>query len=263
MDICTIIAKNYVAYARVLARSFREHHPDSRCFALVIDETAGYLDPGGEPFELVTPGELDLEDFERMAARYDVLALSTAVKPWLLRHLLHDRGLQKIAYLDPDIQVCSSLAEIDALLEDHEIALIPHLTEPIPNDGHKPSEEDILIAGAYNLGFVALSRGPEVDALLTWWSKHLERECVVAPERGIFVDQRWMDFVPGFLERVAVIRDPGYDVAYWNLHSRALKRHDGGWQAAGRPLRFMHFSGYDPVEPDRLSKHQDRIDLAR
>jgi hypothetical protein len=209
VDICTIIAKNYVAYARVLARSFREHHPDSRCHTLVIDDAAGYLEADAEPFELVTPGQLDLEGFERMAARYDVLELSTAVKPWLLRHLLHDRGLEKVAYLDPDIQVCSSLAGIDALLDDHEIALIPHLTEPIPDDGRKPSATDILIAGAYNLGFVALARRPEVDALLAWWAERLESECVVAPERGIFVDQRWMDFVPGFLERVAVVRDPG------------------------------------------------------
>jgi glycosyltransferase involved in cell wall biosynthesis/SAM-dependent methyltransferase len=262
VDICTIIAKNYVAYARVLSRSFRQHHPDSRCFALVIDDFEGYLDPADEPFELITPDHLDLEGFERMAARYDVLELSTAVKPWLLGHLLRDRGLAKVAYLDPDIQVCSSLDEIEALLDDHEIALIPHLTEPIPNDGCKPSEEDILIAGAYNLGFVALSRRPDVDALLEWWSEHLETECLVAPERGIFVDQRWMDFVPGFLERVAVIRDAGYDVAYWNLHSRPLARHEGRLEAAGRPLRFMHFSGFDPLEPDRLSKHQNRINLA-
>jgi glycosyltransferase involved in cell wall biosynthesis len=261
VDICTIIAKNYVAYARVLARSFREQHPDARCFALVIDDTEGYLDASEEPFELVTPEQLRLEGFEQMAARYDVLELSTAVKPWLLRHLLHDRGLEKIAYLDPDIQVCSSLAEIDALLDDHEIALIPHLTEPIPNDGRKPSETDILIAGAYNLGFVALARRPPVDALLSWWSEHLATECLVAPERGIFVDQRWMDLVPGFLERVAVVRDPGYDVAYWNLHSRPLERRDGQLLAAGRPLRFMHFSGFDPLDPHRLSKHQNRIDV--
>ncbi len=261
MDICTIIAKNYVAYARVLARSFREHHPDGRCFTLVIDDVAGYLDPAAEPFELVTPGEIGLDDFDAMAARYDVLELSTAVKPWLLRHLLHDRDLAKVAYLDPDIQVCSSLCEIDALLDDHEIALIPHLTEPIPRDGLKPSEGDILIAGSYNLGFVGLARGPRVDELLDWWSERLETECVVAPERGIFVDQRWMDFVPGFLERVAVVRDPGYDVAYWNLHSRPLQRRNGQLLAAGRPLRFMHFSGFDPLDPSRLSKHQNRIQL--
>ncbi len=45
-----------------------------------------------------------------MAAGYSVLELSTAVKPWLLRHLLHDRGVPDITYLDPDIQVFGSLA---------------------------------------------------------------------------------------------------------------------------------------------------------
>src|SRR6266550_3930177 len=110
VDICTIIAKNYVAYARVLAESFRQHHPDGRCFTLVIDDIAGYLDPAQEPFELITPDQLDLRGFEHMAGRYEVLELSTAVKPGLLRYLLHDRGLEKVAYLDPDIEVRSSLA---------------------------------------------------------------------------------------------------------------------------------------------------------
>jgi glycosyltransferase involved in cell wall biosynthesis/SAM-dependent methyltransferase len=262
LDICTIIAKNYVAYARVLANSFREHHPESRCWTLVIDEVEGYLDPSAEPFELVTSAELALDDFERMAARYDVLELSTAVKPWFLRHLLHERGLDRVAYLDPDIQVFGSLTEVERLLDDHEMVLIPHVTEPIPSDGRKPSEVDILIAGAYNLGFVALTRRPEVDAVLDWWSERLETDCLVAPERGMFVDQRWMDFVPGFMDRLAVLRDPGYDVAYWNLHARRLQYTDGELRAAGRPLRFLHFSGFDPFDPGRLSKHQDRVDLA-
>jgi len=263
VDICTIIAKNYVGYARVLARSFREHHPDARCFTLVIDDVAGYLDATHEPFELVTPDQIGLEDFEGMAARYDVLELSTAVKPWLLRYLLHDRGLEKVAYLDPDIQVYASLDEIDGLLDGHDIALIPHLTEPIPRDGLKPAEADILIAGSYNLGFIGLARRPQVDELLDWWSERLLTECVVAPERGVFVDQRWMDFAPGFLERLAIVRDPGYDVAYWNLHSRRLERTDGGLRVGGRPLRFMHFSGFDPLDPSRLSKHQNRVQLIR
>jgi len=30
MNACTIIAKNYVAQARVLARSYLEHHPGGR-----------------------------------------------------------------------------------------------------------------------------------------------------------------------------------------------------------------------------------------
>jgi hypothetical protein len=80
MDVCTIIASNYVAFARLLARSFREQHPEARCFVLVIDAPTGRIDAAEEPFELLTPGDLDIEHFVLMAALYSVLELSTAVK---------------------------------------------------------------------------------------------------------------------------------------------------------------------------------------
>ena len=44
---------------------------------------------------------------------YDVTELSTAVKPALLRALLKRTG-GPVTYLDPDIEVFASLAEIEA-----------------------------------------------------------------------------------------------------------------------------------------------------
>jgi glycosyltransferase involved in cell wall biosynthesis/SAM-dependent methyltransferase len=262
MDICTIIAANYAPFARVLAESFAEHHPESRCFVLVIDGADGFVDPAQEPFELLEPGDLGIENFARMAALYSVLELSTAVKPWLLRHLLNVRGCETLAYLDPDIQVFDRLDEIDALLHEHRLVVTPHLTAPMPRDGHKPSETDILIAGSYNLGFIGLAPGSDTDELLDWWAERLKTDCVVAPDRGFFVDQRWMDFAPGLVPSFHVLRDPGYNVAYWNLPSREIAHRDGRWTANGRPLRFFHFSGFDPHQPHLLSKHQDRIQLS-
>ena len=261
MDICTIIAANYAPFARVLAESFKEHHPAARCFVLVIDDHEGHLDPATEPFEILTPGDLDIEHFDRMAALYSVLELSTAVKPWLLRHLLNVRGCATLAYLDPDIEVHGSLAELEALLHEHRLVVTPHLTAPMPRDGLKPSETDILIAGSYNLGFIGLAPGPDTDALLDWWGERLATDCIVAPERGFFVDQRWMDFAPGLVPSFHVLRDPGYNVAYWNLASRDVTRAGDGWTVNDRPLRFFHFSGFDPAQPHLLSKHQNRIQL--
>ena len=262
MDICTIIAKNYAPFARVLARSFREHHPDGRCFTLVIDDVEGFIDPSDEPFELVTPAELEIDDFDRMAALYSVLELSTAVKPWFLAHLLGERGCERVSYLDPDIQAFGSLQPIDDLIAEHGLVVTPHLTAPMPRDGLKPSETDILIAGAYNLGFIGLRRGAATDYLLDWWSERLRRDCVVAPELGYFVDQRWMDFAPGLVEGFHILREPEYNVAYWNLPGRELTSGDGGYLVNGRPLRFFHFSGFDPEAPTSLSKHQTRVKLS-
>jgi hypothetical protein len=227
MNICTIIAKNYIAYARVLAQSYKEHHPEGTCHVLVIDETEGYIDASLEPFELVTPAQLGIDDYEHMAAIYDVLELSTAVKPWLLRHLLYERGLERVAYLDPDIRLYDRLDEIERLTGEHGLVLIPHITSPLPRDGKRPSEADILISGTYNLGFISLERSQSTDDLLDWWSERLKTDCVVAPDAGYFVDQRWMDFVHGVMPDFYVLRDPSYNVAYWNLHGRELTYHKG------------------------------------
>ena len=262
VDVCTIIAKNYVAQARVLARSFAEHHPDGRFWTLIIDDFADYIDPAREPFTILTPADIDCEPFADMAVRYSVIELSTAVKPWLLRHLMREvQG--PITYLDPDVQVFGSLEELERLALEHGLVLTPHNSEPIPPDGKRPSQIDIMIAGVYNLGYVSLAPGAEIDELLDWWSDRLRRDCRVDPVYGYFVDQRWFDLAPGFVSDYAIVRDPQYNIAYWNLHSRELG-HDGErYTVDGQPLAFFHFSGFDPDDTGVLSRHQNRIDLDR
>jgi hypothetical protein len=57
---CTIVAKNYLSFARVLARSFHAHHPDLPFFVLLADEVDGYFDPAQEPFQLIPFCDLDI-----------------------------------------------------------------------------------------------------------------------------------------------------------------------------------------------------------
>src|SRR5918998_3044730 len=156
MHVCTIIAKNYLAFARVLGRSLAENAPGVRFSVLVIDAHEGYIGPSREPFELITPADLELPEFGRMAAMYDVLELSTAVKPWLLRRLLARADGGSVVYLDPDIEIFSPLDELDERIREHGLVLTPHATAPMPRDGRRPTEQDILIAGAFNLGFIGL-----------------------------------------------------------------------------------------------------------
>jgi len=260
MQACTIIARNYLARARVLAASFEEHHPDGRFTVLVVDGLEGLADPSREPFEILSPADIGL-DIGQMATRYDVLELSTAVKPWLLRKLLERDD--HVFYLDPDIQLFGSLDELAGLAREHGVVLTPHITTPMPRDGNRPNEQDILMAGIHNLGFLALGAGEVTDDLLDWWQERLENDCLRDPGRGFFVDQRWMDFIPSLVPSTYLLRDTSYNVAYWNLHSRALSKNDAGrYLVDGRPLHFMHFSGYNPRRADVLSEHQNRIDLS-
>jgi glycosyltransferase involved in cell wall biosynthesis len=260
LNVCTIIAKNYLAYARVLAKSFAEHHPGSRLWTLIIDDFSRSIDPADEPFIALAPTEIGCDAFTNMALRYSVLELSTAVKPWLMRHLMRETG-GPVTYLDPDIKIYGSLERLDQLGREHGVVLIPHNKEPLPPDGRAPSQIDIMIAGVYNLGYITLAPGPEVDRLIDWWADRLRRDCRVDPVWGYFVDQRWFDLAPGFLTDFAIVRDPEYNVAYWNLHGRKLERAGGRWLVNGRPLAFFHFSGFDPDHPLVLSRYQDRVDV--
>ena len=162
---CTIVAKNYLPFARTLARSFREHHPDSPFFVLLADRVDGAFDPAAEPFEVIEAERLpNLPDFPVFAFQYGLLEINTAVKPFFLEHLFARRGVERVVYLDPDIRLFAPLAALPPLLDRHSIVLTPHLTAPIDDD-YQPSETSILQAGAYNLGFLALARGESTDRL--------------------------------------------------------------------------------------------------
>src|SRR4051794_11619774 len=85
---CTIVARNYLPAARVLAGSYLEQHPDHGFVIAVIDapreeteETEGYRVVGPAEFGI---GE---QDYLRMATAYSVTELATSVKPYLLREL--------------------------------------------------------------------------------------------------------------------------------------------------------------------------------
>jgi len=251
---CTIIARNYLPAARVLARSFAEHHPGAPFTTLVIDDVDEAVDESAEPFAVLRLDDIGLEAGEphRMAAIYEVMELSTAVKPWLLRTLL-EGGADAAVYLDPDIYCYAPIDEVGRLARAHGIVLTPHVLEPMPRDGKTTSETSILLSGIYNLGFVAVSAAAK--DFLEFWQERLRRECVVDPANMRFVDQRWVDFVPGMFD-VHILRDPAYNVAYWNLHHRPLGFDGRRYTVGGAPLRFFHFSGYSPREPHLLSKHQ-------
>jgi len=253
--ICTIFAKNYLASVRVLAESFLRHHPDGRVYGLLCDRLDGYFDPLGEQFTAVYLEDLGIPELSEMIYRYDVTELSTAVKARLLQLLLHKYNLKKLCYIDPDVLVLASLREVFSLLDFNEIVLTPHLVEPQTRTWI-PSEKHLLLVGAYNLGFIGLRKSDVTDRFLSWWHEKLVKYCYSDPYGGLFVDQRWIDLVPSLFEGVHILRDPGYNVAYWNLPERPVARAGQSYECNGRPVIFFHFSGYSPRDPQRISRHQ-------
>ncbi len=263
LAICTIISKNYLPFARTLAQSFLRHNR-GRVFVLLVDKIDGYFKPEDEPFELIEIETLRdvIPNFDRFCFQYTILELNTGVKPFLLEYLFNKYGLRKLIYFDPDILITNSLDELSKLLDQYSFILIPHLTSPI-DDHYKPGEIEILQSGTYNLGFIALSKTPSVMDMLTWWQERLYNQCIVAIEKGLFVDQKWIDLLPGFFQDVFILRHPGYNVAYWNYHCRKVHMKNDQIYVNDEPSYFLHFSGFNPEDLRLVSKHQNRFTLDR
>jgi hypothetical protein len=236
----------YLDRVRVLGETLQRHHPDWILWLVLPDqEPPGFaLDFSGEIFDrIVRIDELGIAATPGWIFEHDLVELCTAVKGPMLCRLL-DMGADKIIYLDPDIAVFGSLQPVIALLDEHDIILTPHQVDPEETlAAIAETEITSLKYGIFNLGFLAVAGRANGRRFARWWCDRLLEFCFDDVPNGLFTDQRWCDHVPGLFDRVHILRDPGYNVACWNLSRRPVTiAADGSISAAGRHLRFFHFT---------------------
>ena len=261
----TIVAKNFLPFARTLGDSILKIHKDDlEYFIFLVDESEGLINFEKERYKIIETGSLRIENYMNMAFRYDVIEFSTALKPFIISYLFQ-KGYDKIIYLDPDISLYNPLDGIYEKLDSYSMVITPHINHPIESKICALDEESLLFYGIYNLGFVAIKKDVHTLNILDWWMKKLYDSCFNERARSIFVDQKWMNFINAFLgEKVLITRNPGYNMSVWNLQERRLRKNDNGYEIVDKanetaPLTFYHFSGYHPSNKDYISYKQPSL----
>lgn len=266
----TICAQNMLPNAIILGRSLRKHHSGSS-FTIYLCDKQMEIDFDLVGFPLVRLDQLSIPRIEEMIQRYSITELCTSIKPHcFIRELgfhpddVLDDLLRRssspsevagtaVVYLDPDTEVWSPLLEMKNLLDEGSPAVLtPHIVEP--SSSPEFTDQHFLRYGIFNSGFLALAKQIEVFYFLHWWEEKLEELCVIDLPAGLFVDQKWVDYLPAFVDHVSVLRHPGYNVAYWNLHERRVKLSDLP-TVNGEQLRLVHFSGFDENGSTSISRH--------
>lgn len=256
---------SYLAKARVLAASLKRRHPDWILWAVITDR-----EPDGFRFSLPE------EDFDRVLWAgdlfseawlfgHDVVEACTAVKGQALRVILDEPDAEKVFYFDPDIAVLDALDPLSGALDAASILLTPHQLDP---DDHPTAISDNEIAsldyGTFNLGFLAIRNDAEGVRCAEWWTERLRAWCHDRRDIGIFVDQKWFNLVPAFFDRVHILRDPGCNVASWNLSRRRIEiGADGRILVNGtHPLRFFHFTKLGPIGDTMTQRYaRDNVEV--
>lgn len=248
MLVFTSCINNYIPKARILAESLKKFHPEWE-FCLLLGETPPKnFKLENEPFDrLLLFSDLHIPNYNAWLFRHRVVEICTAAKGPALYYFLNIEKNKKVIYLDPDIMVFNYLNEIDNLLDIYDILLTPHQT--CPQSTYKSIVDNEICSlkhGIFNLGFIAVANREQGIKFSQWWRDRLYLFCYDDIPNGLFTDQRWCDMIPAFFSNYKILREPGYNVATWNLCDRTVtQNYEGIFLVNGKPLYFYHFTGYD------------------
>jgi hypothetical protein len=244
----TLCSNNYLAHAKTLGDSIIVKNPDVIFIIGLVDKKSPAIDYSiFSAFEIIEYDEIQCVDFPRMLSSYTIVEFNTAVKPFYIEFLWERYGKECfIYYIDPDIVFYSPIEELNAYLNSNDIIITPHLTKArIPLNS---VETNLLKTGIFNLGFIGLKYSVNTFEFIKWWQERLKVYCYMDKKETFYVDQIWVNFVPALFDKVFILRDPIYNMAWWNLTERILIEVNEEYYVnnASQKLVFFHFSGYKP-----------------
>lgn len=197
---------------------------------------------------LVLAGDTGLPSFEPFVFRYTAfeacMALKARILLWAMDVFPQE---QQFAYFDSDILASSRFTELESVLPTADIVVTPHhVHDEDSRDGVQDNMIRTLMCGTFNSGFLAVRRSPSACEFLRWWDSKLQKFCYKDDSYGLFFEQKWLDLAPALFD-LTILRDPGYNVANWNLAARGLRLDNSSqnYLVNGQPLRFFHFSMID------------------
>lgn len=286
-DTCviTISAWNNFGFVWNLYDSIVQNSPSIGCFVWFVGDISNHPDKAMDVIRRINTiaaqfTVVTMEDMEshlgnkfnpvELAFKFDMVELQTTLKPFAFQYTFEKLGAGSAIYLDNDIWVTDSLQPLQTHLRTRSALVTPHILSPVPEDGLMQKDLDFARSGVFNFGFVAFKNSPTANAFLQFWSERLSSYGFLEPEKGMFWDQNWGVFIPAFLdhEDYMVIRDPRYNVAYWNLHYTGARVHldkkSGLPYLDDQPVVFFHFSGMSLLEEfdmHGISRYQNRYTL--
>jgi hypothetical protein len=261
----TISAVNYLPFVFVMCETLQKQMPSARLCILLTDVSRRVLDQIRETYgqfaELICCDDLGFDGIEPMRKYYSVLEFSSACKVLALDYQLRTRGERECIFIDPDTMVFGDFS-VPARALGSEIAVTPHTSRPYPEDGELPTATELVATGYVNGGFIYAKNSQCTLEILGWLVSQTRHNWFIAPTFGLYGDQHWLSLLLLFFrDAVRLLRHPGVNVAYWNLHERPI-RQAGTKLMVGEDLEYQlllfHFSGFCSPSNGRLTRHSNR-----
>ncbi|NGM82808.1 hypothetical protein G5B47_10315 [Paenibacillus sp. 7124] len=220
MIIGTVVNASGLPQARLMAASVKRIMPETTIVVCLVERYP--VEPLPDIDWIFTAKDISayigFHDFEGYMFKFNSLQCATAMKGQLLSYLLKAfPEEEQIVYLDPEMVAFKPFSEIWAMLTYYDVVLTPHHLEPsVPWDCFR--EIGTLQDGTFNSALIGVRNSDGGRHFADWWVKMTSGDFYGQP-KGLYIDQPYLNFVPTFYH-TGILRHPGYNLAFWNLHER-------------------------------------------
>jgi len=242
---CTIVSKTRLYQGIALIASLKKVMGDNFfIFIHCIDEESYNL------FKKVAWKNAKLIHEKRLAREIVQLKNERKVHEycWTLKPVICEYVLRKytyvkrLTYLDSDLYFFTSPRMIFTNQPDCSVLLsIEEKYSPKVNE--RILRRKSKITGLYNSGFISFKQDEMGLQAVTWWKEKCLESCKIAPDEGIFGDQKYLDELPNKFLQVCEITIPGVNVGPWNELKYQFSNVEGTFLIDDQMLIFYHFSG--------------------
>ena len=239
-EFCTYFDHRYLSRALVLHETLTGWVGDFRLWALCMDTEAEKALERLNIDSIVIVPLRSLEAYDpgllTAKANRSLIEYYFTCTPVLPRYALaSDKAIDEITYLDADLFLMGSVDSLFDEMDDRSVSIVPHR--------FPPGDSELEQHGVYNVGWMTFRRTDEGQTVLDWWRDRCIEWCYDRPEDGKFADQGYHTDWPTRFRGVHVIRNPGANLAPWNLRTHLVSEDNGRLQADGHDVIFYHVHG--------------------
>lgn len=261
INVYSIISKTHLANLQTVAESFNKYHSEVMYHVLLIDDIDGYCDLNElKGFKFYYPENIcSASDLQELYVKYDAFHLACIFKAKFALFLFNNEKLKSLIYMDTDLYFCGAITNFLAELKNCNALFTPHLCHADMDQkltkANLAQEAYVNATGIYNLGFFGINNTEESKKFLLWWYMRTKTFCHRDLRAGFFDDQKWLDPVHVFFEKISAFKNQSYNVAVWNLVERDVTKKNGRYFVNDDPLVFFHFSQINPAQDLFLTNH--------
>lgn len=245
MLVTTIATWNEFTEALLLAKSVKQHHPDASVIVCLAENSLPESERYPWIHHFVLARDLGIPDFDAYMSQFHGFQHVSALKGYLFRFLADAYGEEnEFIYLDARMLVINPLIEFRSMISSSTIVLTPHFVTPFPRTNCS-QEVQVLKEGTFHAGMIGIRRTQELGQLLNWWIRVIREFSGQDEYGGNQPDQKYLNLIPS-LFRTVILRHPGYNVGFWNIHEqeRFISLKGRRYTVGSENLRCFNFNNY-------------------